>query len=53
MSDSYRVSRYSLVLSDPAEMLRLTPTYIVSVGISDPVVMPGQGAVNYFGRKVM
>lgn len=34
------------------EMLRLTPTYIVSVGINDAVVMPRQGRVNYHGRKV-
>lgn len=35
-----------------AEMLRITPTYIVSIGINDAVVMPGQGKVNYHGRKV-
>ena len=34
------------------EMLRLTPTYIVSIGINEAVVMPGEGAVNYQGRKV-
>jgi pyridoxamine 5'-phosphate oxidase family protein len=34
------------------EILRLTPTYIVSLGINEPVVIPGQGAVNYSGRKV-
>ena len=34
------------------EMLRITPTYIVSIGINDAVVMPGQGKVNYHGRKV-
>ena len=33
-------------------MLRLTPTYIVSLGMSDEVVRPGQGVVNYHGRKV-
>ncbi len=33
-------------------MLRLTPTYIVSFGINGDAVMPGQGAVNYQGRKV-
>jgi pyridoxamine 5'-phosphate oxidase family protein len=36
---------------DP-EMLRITPTYIVSIGINDAVVMPGQGKVNYSGRKI-
>ncbi len=36
---------------DP-QMLRITPTYIVSIGINDAVVMPGQGKVNYYGRKV-
>lgn len=36
---------------DP-EMLRITPTYIVSIGINEAVVMPGQGKVNYAGRKV-
>src|SRR5512139_2953441 len=34
------------------EMLRITPTYIVSIGINEAVVMPGQGKVNYDGRKV-
>ena len=34
------------------EILRLTPTYIVSLGINDDVVRPGQGMVNYHGRKV-
>ena len=34
------------------DILRLTPTYIVSIGINDDVVMPGQGRVNYHGRKV-
>lgn len=36
---------------DP-QMLRITPTYIVSIGINDEVVMPGKGRVNYSGRKV-
>lgn len=36
---------------DP-EMLRITPTYIVSIGINEAVVMPGQGKVNYSDRKV-
>ncbi len=35
------------------EILRLTPTYIVSIGINDDVVLPGQGQVNYSGRKVV
>ena len=34
------------------EILRLTPTYIVSIGINDEVVRPAQGMVNYHGRKV-
>jgi pyridoxamine 5'-phosphate oxidase family protein len=34
------------------EILRITPTYIVSIGINDDVVMPGEGKVNYHGRKV-
>jgi pyridoxamine 5'-phosphate oxidase family protein len=33
-------------------ILRITPTYIVSLGINDEVVRPGQGQVNYSGRKV-
>ncbi len=33
-------------------MLRITPTYIISLGINDTAVMPGQGKVNYDGRKV-
>ncbi len=35
------------------EILRLTPAYIVSIGINDDVVLPGQGRVNYSGRKVV
>ncbi|MGB8648451.1 MAG: PPOX class F420-dependent oxidoreductase [Anaerolineae bacterium] len=34
------------------DILRLTPTHIVSIGINDDVVKPGQGVVNYHGRKV-
>lgn len=34
------------------EILRLTPTYIVSIGINDEVVRPGEGTVSYSGRKV-
>jgi pyridoxamine 5'-phosphate oxidase family protein len=34
------------------DILRLTPTYIVSMGINDDLVQPGQGRVNYHGRKV-
>ncbi len=35
-----------------SDILRLTPTYIVSLGINDDMVKPGQGQVNYHGRKV-
>ena len=34
------------------EILRLTPTYIVSFGINDEGVLLSQGTVNYGGRKV-
>ena len=34
------------------ELLRLRPTYIVSMGIDEVVILPGQGRVNYHGRKV-
>jgi pyridoxamine 5'-phosphate oxidase family protein len=34
------------------EILRITPTYIISLGINDDVVQPAQGRVNYHGRKV-
>ena len=33
-------------------ILRVTPTYIVSIGVNDDVVHPGQQRVNYHGRKV-
>ncbi len=36
----------------PPEILRVTPTYIVSIGVNDEIVMPGQGRVNYHGRQV-
>ena len=34
------------------EILRVTPTYLVSMGVNDDIVQPGQGRVNYHGRKV-
>ena len=34
------------------DILRVTPTYIVSMGVIDDIVQPGQGQVNYHGRKV-
>jgi pyridoxamine 5'-phosphate oxidase family protein len=34
------------------DILRVTPTYIVSIGVNDDVVHPGEGRVNYHGRKV-
>lgn len=34
------------------DILRITPTYIVSMGINDDVAQPSQGRVNYHGRKV-
>jgi pyridoxamine 5'-phosphate oxidase family protein len=34
------------------DILRLTPTYIGSIGVNDDVVQPGQQRVNYSGRKV-
>src|SRR5436190_19942138 len=36
----------------PPEILRLTPTYIVALGINDDVVHPREGKVNFHGRKV-
>jgi pyridoxamine 5'-phosphate oxidase family protein len=35
----------------PPEILRITPTYIVSMGVDD-VAEPRQGRVQYHGRKV-
>ncbi len=34
------------------DILRITPTYIVSFGVNDEVVRPGQQRVNYHGRRV-
>ncbi|HEY6542243.1 MAG TPA: PPOX class F420-dependent oxidoreductase [Ktedonobacteraceae bacterium] len=34
------------------DILRVTPTYIVSLGVNDDVVHPGQQRVNFHGRKV-
>ncbi len=34
------------------DILRLTPTYIVSLGINDEFARPGERAVRYSGRKV-
>ncbi len=34
------------------DILRLTPTYIVSIGVNDDIVHPGEGRVQYHGRAV-
>ena len=34
------------------DILRLTPTHIVSMGIEDDIVHPREGRVNYHSRKV-
>lgn len=34
----------------PSALLRLTPTYIVSIGVNDDIVDPRAGRVNYHGR---
>jgi len=34
------------------DILRITPTYIVSIGVNDDIVHPRQGRVQYHGRKV-
>jgi pyridoxamine 5'-phosphate oxidase family protein len=34
------------------EILRITPTYIVSFGVNDDGFQPGQGRVDYHGRRV-
>jgi len=36
----------------PPEILRVTPTYIVSLGVDDDVVRPAEGQVHFHGRKV-
>lgn len=36
----------------PPEIIRISPTYIVSLGIIDDVVKPAQGTVNFHGRGV-
>ena len=42
----------AIVPSFAPEMLRITPSYIVSFGVNDDGVMSGQGRVRYHGRKV-
>lgn len=34
------------------QVLRITPTYITSFGVNDEGATPGQGQINYHGRKV-
>src|SRR5215203_3451396 len=59
--DALRHGRVAFVVDDvlppwtprfAPEMLRITPSYIVSFGVNDDGVMPGQGRVRYHGRKV-
>jgi pyridoxamine 5'-phosphate oxidase family protein len=41
-----------IVPNFPPEILRITPTYIVSLGVNDDGGIPSQGRVHYHGRKV-
>ncbi len=34
------------------DILRITPTYIVSMGVNDDIVHPAQGHVRYHGRRI-
>ncbi len=36
----------------PQPIIRITPTYIVSMGINDDDVRPAQGSVHFDGRRV-
>lgn len=38
--------------SNPPDILRITPTYIVSLGVNDDIVYPREGRVRYHGRAV-
>jgi pyridoxamine 5'-phosphate oxidase family protein len=38
--------------SNPPEILRITPTYIVSLGVNDDIVYPREGRLSYHGRAV-
>ncbi|HEY7984692.1 MAG TPA: PPOX class F420-dependent oxidoreductase [Ktedonobacterales bacterium] len=37
---------------NPPDILRITPTYIVSLGVNDDVVHPREGRLRYHGRSV-
>lgn len=36
----------------PPEIIRITPTYIVSLGVDDAEVQPANGMIPYHGRRV-
>lgn len=36
----------------PPEIIRILPTYIVSMGVNDDDVHPAQGSVHFHGRRV-
>jgi pyridoxamine 5'-phosphate oxidase family protein len=38
--------------NNPPEVLRITPTYIVSLGVNDDIVHPREGRLRYHGRAV-
>lgn len=38
--------------NNPPDILRITPTYIVSLGVNDDIVHPREGRVRYHGRAV-
>jgi pyridoxamine 5'-phosphate oxidase family protein len=38
--------------NNPPEILRITPTYIVSLGVNDGIVHPREGRLSYYGRAV-
>ena len=36
----------------PSPIIRITPTYIVSMGVNDDAVRPAEGSVSFHGRRV-
>ena len=36
----------------PPEIIRISPTYIVSMGVNDDLVRPAEGSVHFDGRRV-
>ena len=51
-AEAFETGGEAISPSFPEPIIRITPTYIVSMGVNDDDVRPAQGSVHFDGRRV-